>query len=241
MNIKKLLISGLFTSAIVIVMPSCKPSFTVDKSAAVILVAPKPVVASSNKTIPVTSDLVAACLYRVPNRGTIPFAMVQDVIAALRETPESVFAPNANFDIYSSVIDKLGPYTTLANRAAVMGNVMLVEAAFESTWNYKEGRDQSASNTSACTEEAGLYQTSGNMNTFNAEAQAVLIPYQKSKCLSTTCEEFKRCTKEPVKSFVHGHFIRASRITVKHWGPILRKEINPYLKKECVAQLEKLL
>lgn len=229
-NIINGIIVGLFIAAIMLVMNACQPSFTV--SAPLI---PPAIVK------PVTIDSVSACLYKVYNRGTIPLSMVQDVVAALRETPESVFATNNNFDIYSSVSDKLGPYTSLKNRAAVLGNVMLVESGFESTWKYDAGRDMSAKNTSACSAEAGLYQTSGNMNTFNNDAASVLVPFQAKYCKSTTCDEFQRCTKEPVKSFVHGHFIRASRITVRHWGPILRKEINPWLKKECVAQIEKLL
>ena len=189
----------------------------------------------------VTAESVGACLYKVHNRGAIPLSLVKDIVAALRETPDSVFAVNNNDDIYSSVANEMAPYRSLKHRAAVMGNVMMVQAAFESSFKYGEGRDQSASNTAACTEEAGLYQTSGNMNTFNAEAKATLVPFQASLCKSTTCDEFRRCTKEPVKAFVHGHFMRATRITTRHWGPMVRKEINPWLKRECVKQIEALL
>jgi hypothetical protein len=194
----------------------------------------------------VTAESVSSCLYRVHNRGVIPLAVVKDVVEALRETPPEVFAVNNNFDVYSSVTKELGPFLNLKHRAAVMGNVMLVQAGYESSWRYGEGRDLSANNTSACTEEAGLYQTSGNLNTFNDEAKQTLIPFQEQHCLPAStvtarCNEFRRCTKEPVKSFVHGHFIRASRITVRHWGPMVRKEINPWLSKACVLQLEALL
>lgn len=191
--------------------------------------------------IEVTKESVSACLYKVHNRGMIPLSLVQDVVAALRETPLETFAVNSNSDVYSSVNSELGPYKSLTHRAAVMGNVMLVQAAFESSYKYGEGRDKSASNTSACTMEAGLYQTSGNMNTFNAESKSVLVPFQAKYCKSTTCDEFRRCTKEPVKAFVHGHFIRAARITTRHWGPMVRKEINPWLSRACVLQIEGLL
>lgn len=189
----------------------------------------------------ITPESVSACMGKVHNRGAPKFEVVKDIVSALRETPIEVFAENKNADVYGSVVGELGPWQSLKHRAAAMGAVMVVQAGFESSWDYFEGRDISASNTSACTAEAGLYQTSGNMNTFSAESKAVLIPLQEKYCKSTTCAEFQRCTKEPVKSFVHGHFIRASRITTRHWGPMVRKEINPWLKRECVKQIEALL
>lgn len=195
----------------------------------------------SDKTKEVTAESASACIYKVHNRGTIPLSLIKDVVSALRETPLSTFEINSAADVYSSVYSELGPYKSLTHRAAVMGNVMLVQAAFESSYKYGEGRDRSASNTSACTEEAGLYQTSGNMNTFSSESKAVLAPLQAKYCRSTDCDEFRRCTKEPVKSFVHGHFIRATRITTRHWGPMVRKEINPWLRRACVAQLQEIL
>ena len=189
----------------------------------------------------ITAESVSACLGKIANRGAPKLAVVKDIIEAVRETPESVFAVNNAADIYGSVANEMGPYRSLKHRAAVMAQVMIVQSGFESSWKYGEARDLSASNTAACTEEAGLYQTSGNMNTFNATAKSVLIPFQAKYCKSTTCDEFRRCTKEPVKAFTHGHFMRAARITTRHWGPMVRKEINPWLKRECVKQIEALL
>lgn len=189
----------------------------------------------------ITEASVSACMVKVHNRGVPKFAVVKDIVEALRATPLEVFAENSNADVFGSVKAELGPWTSLKQRAGAMGAVMVVQSGFESSWKYGEGRDMSANNTSACTEEAGLYQTSGNMNTFNAEAKSVLQPFMAQHCKSTTCAEFKRCTKEPVKAFVHGHFIRASRITTRHWGPMVRKEINPWLKRACAKQIEDLL
>lgn len=191
---------------------------------------------------PVVKEDLAACINnKIHNRGYPSFEVLKDIIEAVRAEPDSVFAENANADVYGSVKAQLGPYTSIKHRRAVMAQVMIVQAGFESSWKYGEGRDMKANNTAACTEEAGLYQTSGNMNTFSPEAKAVLQPFMAGLCKSTTCAEFKRCTKEPVKAFVHGHFMRASRITTRHWGPMVRKEINPWLKKECVSAIEALL
>jgi hypothetical protein len=196
---------------------------------------------SSSPLPEITPESLSACMYKVHNRGTIPFEVLKDIVTELRATPLEVFEKNNSFDVYSSVQKELGPYTSLKNRAASMGAVMVVQGGFESSWGYKDGRDMNANNTKACTEEAGLYQTSGNMNTFSKESEAVLVPFQALHCKSTTCSEFKRCTKEPVKAFVHGHFMRAARITVRHWGPMVRKEINPWLRRDCASQIESLL
>lgn len=190
----------------------------------------------------ITPESVSMCVYQVHNRGKAPFNVIKDIVLSLRQSPDEVFAPNDNYDIFSSIKPELGPWTSLKQRAASLGAAMVVQAGFESTWDYTEGRDMSANNTSSCTEEAGMYQTSGNMNDFNKEAQDVLKPYQIHMCGGkATCEEFKACTKEPNVSFTHGHFIRASRITVNHWGPIKRKEINPWLSRACASQIESLL
>lgn len=189
----------------------------------------------------ITADSVSACMYKVSNRGTAPFSVVKDIVEALRATPESVFAENNNADVFGAVKAELGPWTSLKQRAASLGAVMVVQSGFESGWNYFEGRDKSASNTSACTAEAGLYQTSGNINNYLGSARPELIALQSQYCKSTTCDEFQRCTKEPVKAFVHGNFIRASRISVSHWGPIINKKINPWLRKACALQIEALL
>lgn len=188
----------------------------------------------------ITAESVKSCLGKVYNRGTVPLTLVKDIIEAVRAEPDSVFAPNGSYDVYSSVAAQLGPYESIKHRRAVMANVMMVEAGFESSWNYHDGRDTTANNTSACTSEAGLYQTSGNMNTY-LEPRQELIDLQAKYCRSTTCTEFRRCTMEPVKPFVHAHFMRATRITVKHWGPIKRKEINPWLSRACVKEVEALL
>lgn len=189
----------------------------------------------------ITPSSVSKCLVKVKNRGVVPFTVMKEIIEAVKDTPKEVFAENKNSDVYLSVAEKLGPYSGIKHRMAVMANVMSVQAGFESSWDYKEGRDMSASNTSACTAEAGLYQTSGNMNTFNAEAKEQLVPFMAKHCKNTSCLEFQRCTKEPIKAFVHGHFMRASRITNRHWGPMVRKEINPWLSRACVLQIQGLL
>ena len=189
----------------------------------------------------VTKATVSACLQKVSNRGVPPLSVVQDIIAEVKATPDSVFAVNENADIYSLVKPELGPYPSIKNRKAVMADVLIVLAGFESSWDYTEGRDLSASNTGACTMEAGMFQTSGNANAFSP----TLGVFQKAKCGNNTCDGFRACAKAPgsafKKEFTIGHTIRLLRFTTKHHGPLVRKEVNKWLSKSCVSQIEALL
>ncbi len=184
---------------------------------------------------------MSSCLYRVHNRGKIPAWFVEDVIAVAKATPDVVFAPNSNYDIYSSIAPQLGPWRDLKHRKAAMVNVVLVAAGYESSWDYSEGRDMSANNTSSCTEEAGILQSSGNSNYFSKTLGA----YQQQVCGGTSCDNFRACSKSGnstfKKEFPVGHFMRLVRFTIKHHGPLVRKEVNPWLSKACVSAIEKRL
>jgi hypothetical protein len=184
---------------------------------------------------------VSTCQYKVHNRGTIPKWFIDDVIAVANKTPDWVFAENSNDDIYSSIKPQLGPWKSLRHRKAAMVNVVLVAAGFESSWDYGADRDKSASNTSSCTREVGILQSSGNSNHFSKSLGA----YQQEVCNSTACDGFRACSKAPnanfQKEFPVGHFMRLVRFTIKHHGPLASKKINPWLKKSCVSAIEKKL
>lgn len=120
----------------------------------------------------------------------------------------------------------------------------------ESSGKHCEGRDQSASNVTADTAEAGLFQTS-----FNARNTSVLLPqlfkhYQANpggyielfqvgvKCSKADVEnfgtgpgtEFQRLTKE-CPAFAAEFAAIGLRNIRRHWGPINRKEAQ--LRPEC--------
>jgi hypothetical protein len=124
----------------------------------------------------------------------------------------------------------------------------------ESSGKYCEGRDRSASNTSAETAEAGLFQTS-----FNARSASPLLPElfaQYSANPNGFIQVFRegiRCSAADLENFGSGDGMEFQRLSKecpafaaefaavglrnirKHWGPINRKgaEVRP----ECDQML----
>lgn len=104
-----------------------------------------------------------ATLHPVSTQHTTPpVAFLDDLIDAIDPLPDDVFAENAFKDIYTVMKDSLGPYTSLLHRKAVMCEVLRVQAAFESDWNWNEGVDVNNlhSTTHIPGEEAGAFQVS---------------------------------------------------------------------------------
>lgn len=123
----------------------------------------------------------------------------------------------------------------------------------ESSGKYCEGRDQSASNTTADTAEAGLFQTS-----YNARSSSPLLPklFAQYKNMAGFVEVFKegvKCKTSDLENFGSGdgkEYQRLSKTSPafaveftaialrnrrKHWGPINRKTA------EVVTSCDKML
>lgn len=124
----------------------------------------------------------------------------------------------------------------------------------ESSGKFCVGRDKSASNTTADTAEAGLFQTS-----FNARSASPLLPVLVNQYIANpsgfieifrehvTCKpaelenfgtgagkEFQRLSKE-CPAFAAEFAAIGLRNMRKHWGPINRKEAE--IRPECDAML----
>ena len=114
----------------------------------------------------------------------------------------------------------------------------------ESSGKHCEGRDQSASNTTADTAEAGLFQTSFNARSANPLLPQLFTQYINSndfldifkegvRCGSSDLEnfgtgdgkEFQRLTKE-CPAFAVEFTAVALRNRRKHWGPINKRTVE---------------
>lgn len=173
---------------------------------------------------------------RVYNRGSAPDSFLDELIEWAKNAPDVVFEKNENYDIYSSVYKQLGPWENLAHRKAVMCEVLRVLGGFESSWNWNEGRDitNSTSNT-PCTEEAGIFQCSGNSMGFGQ-----LRSFANANGGVDSCEEFIKASKSD-HLFALEYCARLLRETVNHHGPVKRKEINEWLSRDCVSEFQKLI
>jgi hypothetical protein len=170
---------------------------------------------------------------KVLNRGVAPDSFLNEIIDWAKKAPNEIFERNDKHDVYSSVASELGPYSDLLYRRAVMLEVLRVLGGFESSWNFEAGVDTTnpTSNT-PCTEEAGIFQCSGNAMEFDASLKHLLRQASGGK---TDCKTFIAVSKTD-HQFAIEFCARLLRFTVNHHGPVKRKEINRFLRRDAVLE-----
>jgi hypothetical protein len=170
----------------------------------------------------------------VANRGVPPDEFLDQLIAWGKDAPDEIFAPNDRQDVYSSVFSSLGPWEHNLHRRAVMLEVMRVLAGFESSWNWDAGRDTTNS-TSVTPEtiEAGAWQVSANSMNFGQELKDLVL----AKIDSLDGNAFQKAMKED-HAFAMEYIARLLRRTTHHNGPVLRHEIDRWLRRDAVAEFQ---
>jgi hypothetical protein len=172
-----------------------------------------------------------ACLSKVLGSSP-PVAFLDQLVDWALTAKDEIFAPNSNFDIYSSVRPQLGPYGFIGHRKAVMLEVLRVLAGRESNWNWNQGVDggKKVKNNSH-NEEAGAFQCSADsmaqdqsltdlvQATFGATDDATFIAGIKSN-----------------HAFAVEYTARLLRFTVSHHGPILHHHIHNDVSKAAVKE-----
>lgn len=131
--------------------------------------------------------------------------------------------------------------------------LMVGSAARESSWRWCVGKDPGASNTSAETCEAGLYQTSWNSRTASAVLPALFKKAMASdgECFSKEYKGTTTCSEENLKNWGEGDGVEFQmlskncpgfateyhavmlRVRRSHYGPINLKKAE--MKPQCVA------
>lgn len=185
------------------------------------------------------------CKSRVSTAHGAPDAeFYNEVFEYIKTSPEIVFAPNENFDIYSLIKSRVAPngWSSMKQRRAAMGEVMMVSAAMESDYKWNEGIDttNSSSAQNKCNEEAGAFQTSGNVL---ANFGGDLITSFKANCqnymTSTTCKNFIVCSKKNhfFAMDTHARMLRKAK-GYTHYGPILRGAVTNALRLGCINEIQ---
>lgn len=175
-----------------------------------------------------------ACKSAVHDRETPPDSFLNELIDWAIDAPDEIFQPNQGHDIYSSVVADLGPWKSLTHRKAAMLEVLRVLGGYESSWRWNEGVDvTNPDSNTPCTEEAGIFQCSGNSMSFDDSLKNLLM----QAAGKTDCETFKAETKSNHK-FAIDYCARLLRFTVNHHGPVKRQEINRWLRRDAVAEFE---
>lgn len=174
----------------------------------------------------------------VHNRGIPPDKFLDELIAWGKTAEEEIFAPNAIYDIYSSVFETLGPYRTPGYRRAVMLEVLRVLAGFESSWRWNEGRDVNGLHSDTPeTMEAGAFQVSANSMAFGPELKALV---QAVTGAPVKPEDFRAAMMSKPQLAIE-YAARLLRRTTAHNGPVKRHEIDEWLKRGAVEEFMKLL
>ncbi len=178
-----------------------------------------------------------ATKHRVSNRGIPPDSFLDELVRWGKRASEDIFAPSAAADIYSNVVRALGPWQGSAHRRAVMLEVMRVLAGFESSWRWNEGRDvNNPTSVTSETIEAGAWQVSANSEGFGPELRSLVL----ARAGSTDGKAFQRAMKSD-HVLAMEYIARLLRRTVNHNGPVKRHEIDPWLRRDAVAEFLELL
>lgn len=180
-----------------------------------------------------------AAKQHVYNRGMPPDDFLDELVEWGKTADLFIFAPNAKADVYSSVKNVLAPmgWESPIHRRAAMLEVMRVLGGFESTWNWNEGRDTTNSTSvTPYTIEAGLWQVSANAMFFGDDLKKLV----DDRVGTRDGNAFQIAMK-------HDHILamefiaRLLRHTTHHNGPVLRHEIDPWLRRDAVKEFEEAL
>lgn len=156
--------------------------------------------------------------------------------------------------------DALAHYGVRPNTAQetleVVYSLMLGSAARESSWRWCVGKDPGASNTSAETCEAGLYQTSWNSRSASPALPRLFQKYKadKSGCFATEYKGATTCSDANMKNWGTGEGVEFQqlskhcpgfateyhaimlRVRRSHYGPINRKKSS--IKPACTQMFK---
>lgn len=184
------------------------------------------------------ADESACRTYRWKSRGQLPASTVTGIAAALKRTVclkrSIVWQP-----VTTSPQDGLAIYRLQPSAANVYA-LLLSSAAYESSGNVCEGRDQSAGPETSITAESGLFQQSGNVQGLHPALKAIVQEYQAKPSLcdawKTTCSQSGIVGSGPVADFQR--LMRSCpmlateqsaigmRVGVRHWGPARRGQLE---------------
>jgi hypothetical protein len=173
----------------------------------------------------------------VSNRGVAPDDFLEQIIIWGRSSPDEIFIPNSESDIYSSIKNTLGPWVNINHRRAVMLEVMRVLAGFESSWNWNAGRDiKNPTSVTPETTEAGAWQVSANSMNFGIELKNLVL----REVGTLNGSDFQKSMKSN-HPFAMEYISRLLRRTTHHHGPVSRHEIDPWLRRDAVQEFESFL
>lgn len=173
----------------------------------------------------------------VLNRGEPPDSFLEELVNWGKTAPEEIFALNAEpDDVMNLIRPEFGPWESIEHRRAALLELMRVLAAFESSYNWNEGRDTTnPTENNPETESAGAWQISWNSRNFGHDLLDLANKYFVNNGVN-----FQKQTKAQ-HVFAMEYAARLFRHTTQHNGPLKRHEVNPWLNRDAVQEFMDLL
>jgi hypothetical protein len=179
----------------------------------------------------------SALKQHVDDQGVPPDSFLNEIIAWAKTAPLEIFEPNQFSDIYSQIKNVLGPWASVYHRRAVMLEVMRVHAGFESSWKWSEGVDRTNKRSMAnkTGRETGIFQVS-----FDSEhiEHDFLKPFATAHGIDTVDNFIAKMKTDHALAIEY--YARLLRVNVRWAGPIIRHEIDPWLRRDAVAEFQRL-
>jgi hypothetical protein len=178
----------------------------------------------------------------VYKRGGPPDSFLDELVSWGVNAPSDIFVDYSNPDgVFARVKKILGPYEDIRHRRAVMLEVMRVLAGFESSWDWNAGSDAAADARAKTPRlpvqiEAGAWQVSADSMDLGIELRAIV----QSEVGSMAAKEFQKAMKQNHELAME-YIARLLNRTIAGNGPLLRTEIDTWLKRDAVAEFRGLL
>jgi N-acetylmuramoyl-L-alanine amidase len=192
----------------------------------------------------------------VHNRGTAPALFLDTLVSTIRNLPDEVFSDEYRSKTEPDVFAFLTPefrnlidpaFDPFLRRRAIMCEVLRVLGGFESSWNWTEGRDTANADSDTWPEfEAGIFQCSANSMNFHPSLKECFdlhFGWPGRASVGSAVDVARRFVSYTKSSpaFAIEYCARLLRFTVRHHGPLLRREIVPWLRADCVQAFFELL
>jgi len=183
-------------------------------------------------------------------RKAPPDAFLKDLHNYVKGAPLVTLIDNqrpADRDIFKHLKAELGlnEMSSIKQRRAMLFELLRVSAAMESSFNWQEGRDMSANNTSPETIESGIFQTSCNSHVYVENEKYLRWTFldelmQKNGVAPRDCVRWIPTMKdESKKEMIFEHHAFMIRHNFRHYGPLVdRERVGKNLSKQCMAEIQ---
>jgi hypothetical protein len=177
---------------------------------------------------------------KVANRGEPPDWFLEQLVIWGHSAPADIFEVKLNKthpgDVFNLLAPILGPWTSPLHRRCGLLELMRVHAGLESSWKQHEGKDPGNHNPDPKSWETGLFQVSFDSTEI---LKGVMKPFAIAHGINDV-NSFIDKMKEDVE-LAFEYYARLVRWNYQWAGPLKRHEVDEWLSRPSVVELQSLL